>query len=126
MDTKDWDLWLASPLHGVALIKVGESIGTSQTFWAGAPFPTVASAIRNDGLGHIWVGGTEGLFIYDTATSQLATVTLPTSSQAVAQLAVDSTTSAIWAAVPGALVEIIGIPTGLSWQDASQSFSLKP
>jgi ligand-binding sensor domain-containing protein len=70
-------------------------------------------------VGHVWIGANTGLFVYDEATQKLATYDLGVADPAVSQITVDPSTSppTVWVAVPDALVEVVGVPEGLSWQD---------
>lgn len=119
LDADGWTLWVVSSLYGVAKVEVSASIGASVTSVLGAPFPMTANAVRVDGVGHVWIGANTGLFVFDPATKKLATYDLGVADPAVSQLTVDPSTTppTVWAATPGALVQIQGLPDGLPWQD---------
>jgi ligand-binding sensor domain-containing protein len=105
-------LWLASSYFGVARVTVGGPIGTSTTECLVDPFPATAAAIRDDGDGHVWIGATDGVYVWDLAGGTMAhhaedwlPVTL------VQQIAVDRATSppTTWIATAYGLVQVVGL-----------------
>lgn len=116
LDASDWTLWVVSSTYGVARVDVGMTVGTNTTRPIGVPFPLTAWAVRVDGVGNVWIGSDEGLFVYDTALNRIALVDMGVNPP-VSQLALDNTTvpPTIWAATPTALVEVVGVPANLTW-----------
>ena len=112
IDAEDWTLWVASYLYGVARVDVGTDVGTSTTTLLGDPFPTSAAAIRADGDGHVWIGTTSGLLVWDTATETMTDLTSYLPDPSVQQLTVDPTSSppTMWAGTAAGFVRFVGIP----------------
>ena len=118
MDSDGWDLYLASQLYGMARVSVGADVGASTTRALGLPFPASAYAVRNDGVGNLWIGALDGLYVYDIARNRIAAVPLALQAPFV-QLAVDPSTlpPAIWAAGADGFARISGVPEGLAWTE---------
>lgn len=107
-----WTLWLASGTYGVARVDVGADIGTSVTTLLVDPFPATAAAIRDDGAGHVWIGTSTGLLVWDTTTETMQDLSAYLPYASVNQLAVDVSVSppAVWAATPQGLVRFARVP----------------
>ncbi len=111
-DSDGYTLWLASSVYGVARVDVGVDVGTSTTTLMGDPFPATANAIRADGEGHVWIGASTGLYVWDTASGTMSDVTSYLPDPAVTQITVDSVTSpaVVWAATSQGIVRFVGVP----------------
>lgn len=108
-DADGSEAWLSSSLYGLAVITVGEAVGTSTTELLAEP--TSAGAVRLDGSGHAWVGTTAGLWIFDVATRTGSLVSadwLPATD--VQQIAIDREAGVAWLATSGGLVRVTGTP----------------
>ncbi len=107
-----WTLWLASNLYGIARIDVGADVGTSVTTLLGEPFPATAYAIRDDGDGHVWIGTSTGLLLWDTATETMTDLSAWLPYANVTQLTVDNATTppTVWAATPQGIVRFSRVP----------------
>lgn len=112
IDTDGYTLWLASTAYGVARVDVGVDVGTSTTTLLGDPFPTSASAIRADGEGHVWIGTSTGLLVWDTASETLIDLTTWLPDPAVTQITVDVATSpkVVWVGTSQGIVRFTGVP----------------
>ncbi len=106
-DGRGEEVWGVSSTYGVAHFTTPTDGSTPTTELRGTPFPTSAYAVRFDRGGRLWIGGGDGLYLWDGTAMKVYT-DLP--DPRVQQLAVDPTSGDVWVATSFGLVRITGTP----------------
>ena len=106
-DGRGEEVWGVSATYGVAHFTTPADGSTPITELVGTPFPTSAYAVRFGRDGRLWIGGSDGLYLWDGTTMKVYT-DLP--DPRVQQIAVDPTSGDVWVATSYGLVRITGTP----------------
>lgn len=107
-DGRGEEVWATSSSYGVAHFTTPEDGSTPVTELLEAPFPTSAYAVRFGLDGRLWIGGGDGLYLWDGVKMKIYTEDLP--DLRVQQIAVDPTDGDVWVATSYGLVRITGTP----------------